>query len=243
MAFAAPSYSLVDLFGRIHHGELQLPDFQRSFSWDVDRIRSLIATTLRGYPVGALLAPRHAWRAHAVQTPADRRRTRRRRRAGFVASRRPTARHQPVPLLPLGRPRRYRRHPHQKADLPLLHRCARRRLRGPNAWRGRVLRRSGGPHTVALRAVVKQALDRSGSLGGVCSPLTRDRARRHWLDPCAGQRGGPRDGRLRAAHRSLRHRGPRLFTYRRLVARPRPTLAPRRASRHRPHRSSPRSPC
>lgn len=56
MAFATPSYSHVDLFGHIHRGELQLPDFQRSFSWDVDRIRSLIVTTLRGYPVGALLA-------------------------------------------------------------------------------------------------------------------------------------------------------------------------------------------
>lgn len=56
MAFTRPSYSLVDLFGRIHRVELQLPDFQRSFSWDADRIRSLIVTTLRGYPVGALLA-------------------------------------------------------------------------------------------------------------------------------------------------------------------------------------------
>ena len=56
MAFTTPSYSLPDLFARINHGELQLPDFQRSFSWDTDRVRSLIVTVLRGYPVGALLA-------------------------------------------------------------------------------------------------------------------------------------------------------------------------------------------
>ncbi|GAB3940124.1 DUF262 domain-containing protein [Corynebacterium tapiri] len=56
MAFTTPSYSLSDLFARIDRGELQLPDFQRSFSWEVDRIRSLIVTVLRGYPVGALLA-------------------------------------------------------------------------------------------------------------------------------------------------------------------------------------------
>ncbi|HZK32832.1 MAG TPA: DUF262 domain-containing protein, partial [Corynebacterium sp.] len=56
MAFTTPSYSLTDLFARIDHGELQLPDFQRSFSWDADQIRSLIVTVLRGYPVGAFLA-------------------------------------------------------------------------------------------------------------------------------------------------------------------------------------------
>ena len=56
MAFTTPSYSLPDLFARINHGELQLPDFQRAYLWDTDRVRSLIVTVLRGYPVGALLA-------------------------------------------------------------------------------------------------------------------------------------------------------------------------------------------
>lgn len=56
MAFTTPSYSLPDLFARIDRGELQLPDFQRGYLWDVDRIRSLLVTVLRGYPIGALLA-------------------------------------------------------------------------------------------------------------------------------------------------------------------------------------------
>ncbi len=56
MAFTTPSYSLPDLFSRINHGELQLPDFQRAYLWNSDRIRSLLVTVLRGYPIGSLLA-------------------------------------------------------------------------------------------------------------------------------------------------------------------------------------------
>ncbi|MDO4685569.1 MAG: DUF262 domain-containing protein [Corynebacterium sp.] len=56
MAFTTPSYDLLDLFGRVDRGDLQLPDFQRDYSWDVDRIRSLIVTVLRGFPVGCFMA-------------------------------------------------------------------------------------------------------------------------------------------------------------------------------------------
>lgn len=56
MAFSTPSYDLIDLFNRIDRGDLQLPDFQRSFRWDVDRIRSLLVTVLRGYPMGSFMA-------------------------------------------------------------------------------------------------------------------------------------------------------------------------------------------
>lgn len=56
MGFTTPSYDLFDLFARIDRGELQLPDFQRAYAWDVDRIRALLVTVLRGYPVGGLLA-------------------------------------------------------------------------------------------------------------------------------------------------------------------------------------------
>ena len=34
---------------------LQLPDFQRSWVWDEDRIKSLIASVSRAFPVGALM--------------------------------------------------------------------------------------------------------------------------------------------------------------------------------------------
>src|ERR1700720_2820372 len=38
-----------------HCGEIQLPDFQRSWVWDEDRIKSLIASVSRAFPVGALM--------------------------------------------------------------------------------------------------------------------------------------------------------------------------------------------
>lgn len=56
MGFTTPSYSLTDLFARIDRGELQIPDFQHTYLWDVDRTRTLISAVLRGYPVGTLLA-------------------------------------------------------------------------------------------------------------------------------------------------------------------------------------------
>lgn len=56
MGFSTPSYALTDLFARVDRGDLQLPDFQRDYSWDVDRIRTLIVTVLRGFPVGVLMA-------------------------------------------------------------------------------------------------------------------------------------------------------------------------------------------
>lgn len=56
MGFTTPSYSLIDLFARAERGELQLPDFQREYIWDVDRIRTLITSVLRGYPIGSFLA-------------------------------------------------------------------------------------------------------------------------------------------------------------------------------------------
>lgn len=56
MGFTTPSYSLKDLFSRAGKGELQLPDFQREYLWDVDRIRTLVTSVLRGYPIGSFLA-------------------------------------------------------------------------------------------------------------------------------------------------------------------------------------------
>ena len=39
-----------------HQGIIQLPDFQRSWVWDEDRIKSLIASISRAFPVGALMS-------------------------------------------------------------------------------------------------------------------------------------------------------------------------------------------
>ncbi len=56
MGFTTPTYDLEDLFSRIDRGDIQLPDFQRTFLWNVDQIRSVIVSVLRGYPIGALTA-------------------------------------------------------------------------------------------------------------------------------------------------------------------------------------------
>lgn len=46
---------LQELLQECHSGTLQLPDFQRSWVWDEERIRSLIASISRAFPVGALM--------------------------------------------------------------------------------------------------------------------------------------------------------------------------------------------
>lgn len=46
---------LYKLLEKCHAGVLQLPDFQRSWVWDEDRIKSLIASVSRAFPVGALM--------------------------------------------------------------------------------------------------------------------------------------------------------------------------------------------
>jgi hypothetical protein len=46
---------LIKLLEECHTGTLQLPDFQRSWVWDEDRIKSLIASISRAFPVGALM--------------------------------------------------------------------------------------------------------------------------------------------------------------------------------------------
>ncbi|MCS4489774.1 DUF262 domain-containing protein [Corynebacterium sp. ES2775-CONJ] len=56
MAYSTPSYDLLDLFARVDRGDIQLPDFQREYRWDVDQIRTLIISVLRGDPIGAFMA-------------------------------------------------------------------------------------------------------------------------------------------------------------------------------------------
>ena len=48
-------YELSKLLEWCRAGELQLPDFQRSWVWDENRIKSLIASISRAFPVGALM--------------------------------------------------------------------------------------------------------------------------------------------------------------------------------------------
>ena len=54
--FKTNPIDLIELLEDCHRGRLQLPDFQRSWVWDEDRIKSLIASISRSFPVGALMA-------------------------------------------------------------------------------------------------------------------------------------------------------------------------------------------
>lgn len=65
MTFETNPRFLRDLLSDAHQGKLQLPDFQRSYVWGDDDVRSLIASIARGYPVGALLT------LGASQPPAE----------------------------------------------------------------------------------------------------------------------------------------------------------------------------
>lgn len=53
--FKTNPYALHELLKDCHAGELQLPDFQRSWVWDEERIKSLIASVSRAFPIGALM--------------------------------------------------------------------------------------------------------------------------------------------------------------------------------------------
>lgn len=53
--FQTNPYDLSKLLEDCDKGVLQLPDFQRSWVWDEDRIKSLIASISRAFPVGALM--------------------------------------------------------------------------------------------------------------------------------------------------------------------------------------------
>lgn len=54
--FQTNPIDLNKLLEECHSGAIQLPDFQRSWVWDEDRIKSLIASVSRAFPVGALMS-------------------------------------------------------------------------------------------------------------------------------------------------------------------------------------------
>ncbi len=53
--FKTNPYELHELLKDCDRGILQLPDFQRSWVWEEDRITSLIASVSRAFPIGALM--------------------------------------------------------------------------------------------------------------------------------------------------------------------------------------------
>ncbi|MGA8830276.1 MAG: DUF262 domain-containing protein, partial [Desulfomonilaceae bacterium] len=54
-SFKTNPVDLHDLLKNCDSGVLQLPDFQRSWVWDEDRIKSLLASVSRGFPIGVLM--------------------------------------------------------------------------------------------------------------------------------------------------------------------------------------------
>lgn len=56
VSFQTNPVDLYRLLDECQRGVIQLPDFQRSWVWDEDRIKSLIASVSRAFPVGALMS-------------------------------------------------------------------------------------------------------------------------------------------------------------------------------------------
>lgn len=55
MGFQTPMYSLKTFLEETTTGKIQLPDFQRGYKWDEERIRQLLVTVLRGHPLGVVM--------------------------------------------------------------------------------------------------------------------------------------------------------------------------------------------
>ncbi|MGB6244245.1 MAG: DUF262 domain-containing protein [Gordonia sp. (in: high G+C Gram-positive bacteria)] len=55
MGFQTPQYKLNEYLTRARTGKIQLPDFQRGYKWEDERIRQLLITVLRGHPLGVVM--------------------------------------------------------------------------------------------------------------------------------------------------------------------------------------------
>jgi hypothetical protein len=54
-SFDSTKTALQELLSRVDSGKLQLPDFQRGWVWDDDRIKSLLASVSVSFPIGAVM--------------------------------------------------------------------------------------------------------------------------------------------------------------------------------------------
>jgi hypothetical protein len=55
MSFQTPLYKLSDYLNWTSSGRIQLPDFQRGYKWEDERIRQLLVTIMRGHPLGVVM--------------------------------------------------------------------------------------------------------------------------------------------------------------------------------------------
>lgn len=54
-SFDSTKTSLKEILKQVHDGKIQLPDFQRGWIWDDNRIKGLIASIVKSFPVGAIM--------------------------------------------------------------------------------------------------------------------------------------------------------------------------------------------
>lgn len=55
MGFQTPLYELSEYLKWAQSGKIQLPDFQRGYKWEDERIRQLLVTVLRRHPLGVVM--------------------------------------------------------------------------------------------------------------------------------------------------------------------------------------------
>lgn len=55
MGFQTPQHALKELLPKLRNGEIQLPDFQRGYVWEVEQVRELLVTIARGHPLGVVM--------------------------------------------------------------------------------------------------------------------------------------------------------------------------------------------
>ncbi len=53
--FGSGPVLLAELLNQVESGKIQLPDFQRGWIWDDDRIKELLTSVSRGFPIGAVM--------------------------------------------------------------------------------------------------------------------------------------------------------------------------------------------
>ncbi|MBF9687125.1 DUF262 domain-containing protein, partial [Streptococcus pseudopneumoniae] len=55
MGFNTNMHQLSALMRSTENGEIQLPDFQRKYKWEDERVRQLLITIFRGHPLGIIM--------------------------------------------------------------------------------------------------------------------------------------------------------------------------------------------
>ncbi len=54
-SFDSTKKNLYEILKDVHTGKIQLPDFQRGWVWDDNRIKGIIASVAKSFPIGAIM--------------------------------------------------------------------------------------------------------------------------------------------------------------------------------------------